>query len=138
MNRRTLIRTVTLGAAGAAFSGPLSAATKTTGLVEAPNLAAQLAATEEAWWGSMSQALRLALADNPALVTLFPVAEASVDLCARQLDVSERSFAQTGVCSSDNLTVIFDRTNLMSTQMQIYVRAVVPVDDLKVRVTIAP
>jgi len=45
MNRRTLIRTVTLGAAGAAFSGPLSAATKTTGLVEAPNLAAQLAVT---------------------------------------------------------------------------------------------
>lgn len=132
MNRRDLIRTVTLGAAGAVFTGTLPGA----GLTEAPKLTTQLAGLEA--WYSMSQALRLAFANQPDILALYPVAGETLDLCARQLDVSERSRAQTGICSADNLTVVFDRTDLMNVQLQIHVRAVVPVGELKVNVVIAP
>lgn len=131
MNRRNLIKTATLGAAGAVFTGTLPS------LHRAENLAVQMLAAEmSASDVAMSQALRWAVdrfrIDNPTI----PVTDEDVDLCARQLDTSERWDTRTGSCSAGQLSVIFDRSNPDNVQIRGCVRVLLPVSWINVSISV--
>jgi hypothetical protein len=129
MNRRNWIKTAAAAGVGVVTTGAglLSSRQVNVATMRVAGMDSHL------WWGRIIQrATECFIEEHPDCGLSLD----EVELCARQLDISEKSGALTGVCSTDNMQVVFDRSDPLSTKLRITAVARRPLDHIDVTILI--